>query len=87
MLKENYEMLEGNDKFEGYCIDLLEEINNIFPFNYNISLARDGAYGAYNNKTKQWSGMVAELINGVRNQTKRLFTPNMEVTSGSDDMK
>ncbi|XP_072040413.1 glutamate receptor 2-like isoform X2 [Amphiura filiformis] len=63
ILKDNHLMLDGNDKFDGYCIDLLKQINTIFPFSYNITLSN--AYGAYNNKTKKWSGMVAELINGT----------------------
>ena len=65
-LKEDFALYEGNDRFEGYCIELLEEIVKIFPFHYNITLREDGQYGIFDPDTQQWSGMVGELINGVR---------------------
>lgn len=47
MRKESEKELSGNDQFEGYAIDLIEEISKILHFNYSIRLAPDGKYGGY----------------------------------------
>lgn len=47
MRKESEKELTGNDQFEGYAIDLIEEISKILHFNYSIRLAPDGKYGGY----------------------------------------
>uniref|UniRef100_A0A4W5R679 Glutamate receptor n=1 Tax=Hucho hucho TaxID=62062 RepID=A0A4W5R679_9TELE len=54
--------LYGNDRFEGYCIDLLRELASILGFSYELRLVEDGRYGAQDETTGQWSGMVKELI-------------------------
>ncbi|CAH1800045.1 unnamed protein product [Owenia fusiformis] len=62
MAKEDPDgILQGNDRFEGYCIDLLENIANHLKFNYTIIPVADGQYGAQN-KDGEWSGVVRELI-------------------------
>ncbi|XP_041439325.1 glutamate receptor ionotropic, kainate 1 isoform X1 [Xenopus laevis] len=53
--------LYGNDRFEGYCLDLLKELSNILGFTYEVRLVVDGKYGAQNDKG-EWNGMVRELI-------------------------
>ncbi|NWV43834.1 GRIK3 protein, partial [Grantiella picta] len=53
--------LFGNDRFEGYCIDLLKELAIILGFSYEIRLVEDGKYGAQDEKG-QWNGMIKELI-------------------------
>ncbi|NXF11259.1 GRIK3 protein, partial [Smithornis capensis] len=53
--------LFGNDRFEGYCIDLLKELAVILGFSYEIRLVEDGKYGAQDEKG-QWNGMIKELI-------------------------
>ncbi|KAK3583893.1 hypothetical protein CHS0354_033669 [Potamilus streckersoni] len=54
--------LYGNERFEGFCIDLLNEIAKIEGFDYTIELVPDGRYGIYDKATKQWDGMVRQLI-------------------------
>ncbi|XP_064627054.1 glutamate receptor ionotropic, kainate 2-like isoform X3 [Lineus longissimus] len=59
--------LHGNDRFSGYCIDLLKEIAKIVPnFKYEIHIVYDGNYGSpvdsNNPGTTKWNGMVGELI-------------------------
>uniref|UniRef100_UPI00398EF48D glutamate receptor ionotropic, kainate 3 n=1 Tax=Pristiophorus japonicus TaxID=55135 RepID=UPI00398EF48D len=61
MFKKSDKPLSGNDRFEGYCIDLLKELSNILGFVYDIQLAQDGKYGTPDDKG-QWNGMVKELI-------------------------
>ncbi|EYB97032.1 hypothetical protein Y032_0143g2350, partial [Ancylostoma ceylanicum] len=55
--------LTGNDKYEGYCIDLLKKIARLTKFNYTIHEVKDKAYGIREENGK-WNGMVGELING-----------------------
>lgn len=52
MRKESYDKLTGNSQFEGYAIDLIQEISEILKFNYTIRLAPDGRYGGYNKETQ-----------------------------------
>lgn len=52
MRKESFEKLTGNSQFEGYAIDLIQEVSEILKFNYTIRLAPDGAYGGYNKETQ-----------------------------------
>jgi ionotropic kainate glutamate receptor 4 len=64
MLKNDSNKLDGNDKFQGFCIDLLEEIAEICKINYTIYLVSDGKYGVPN-ENGQWNGLVKELIEEV----------------------
>ena len=48
----------GNNRFEGFCVDLLEQIANQVGFNYQIELVKDNNYGAVNLTTGQWNGLV-----------------------------
>uniref|UniRef100_A0A8C0EHQ7 Glutamate receptor n=1 Tax=Bubo bubo TaxID=30461 RepID=A0A8C0EHQ7_BUBBB len=61
MYKKSDKPLYGNDRFEGYCLDLLKELSNILGFIYEVKLVSDGKYGAQNDKG-EWNGMVRELI-------------------------
>uniref|UniRef100_A0A8C2CNB2 Glutamate receptor n=1 Tax=Cyprinus carpio TaxID=7962 RepID=A0A8C2CNB2_CYPCA len=64
MLKKNWEIYEGNDQFEGYCVDLASEIAKHIGIKYKISIVPDGKYGARDPETKIWNGMVGELVYG-----------------------
>lgn len=64
MLKKSDKALVGNDRFEGFCIDLLKELANILGFTYEIRLVPDGKYGSQDEKG-QWNGMIRELIEHV----------------------
>ncbi|KAG8506894.1 Glutamate receptor ionotropic, kainate 3 [Galemys pyrenaicus] len=61
MFRKSDRTLFGNDRFEGYCIDLLKELSHILGFSYEIRLVEDGKYGAQDDKG-QWNGMIKELI-------------------------
>ena len=65
MMKDD-PMATGNDRFEGYCVDMLKEISRILHFNYSIKLVEDGKYGAPEGPKNEWTGMVRELMDGVR---------------------
>uniref|UniRef100_A0AAQ6IC90 Glutamate receptor n=1 Tax=Anabas testudineus TaxID=64144 RepID=A0AAQ6IC90_ANATE len=62
MFKKSDKPLYGNDRFEGYCIDLLRELANILGFTYEVRLVEDGKYGAQDENTGQWNGIVKELM-------------------------
>lgn len=64
MFRKSDKTLFGNDRFEGYCIDLLKELAHILGFSYEIRLVEDGKYGAQDDKG-QWNGMIKELIDHV----------------------
>ncbi|XP_035383555.1 glutamate receptor 3a isoform X4 [Electrophorus electricus] len=64
MYKRNYLQLEGNDRYEGYCVDLASEIAKHVGIKYRLSVVGDGKYGARDVETKTWNGMVGELVYG-----------------------
>lgn len=75
MLKKSDKALVGNDRFEGFCIDLLKELANILGFTYEIRLVPDGKYGSQDDKGL-WNGMIRELIEHVSfTPCWRLFWP------------
>uniref|UniRef100_A0A8B9HB57 Glutamate receptor n=1 Tax=Astyanax mexicanus TaxID=7994 RepID=A0A8B9HB57_ASTMX len=64
MLKNNHEQLVGNDKYEGYCVELAAEIAKHVGYQYKLKIVSDGKYGARDPETKMWNGMVGELVYG-----------------------
>ncbi|KAM4675288.1 glutamate receptor 1 isoform 1-T1 [Discoglossus pictus] len=64
MLRKNADQLEGNLKYEGYCVELASEIAKHVGFNYKLEIVRDGKYGARDSDMKAWNGMVGELVYG-----------------------
>ncbi|KYQ56876.1 Glutamate receptor, ionotropic kainate 2, partial [Trachymyrmex zeteki] len=61
MVKED-KNLTGNARFEGFCIDLLKSIAVQVGFQYAIKLVPDHMYGVYDPETKEWNGIVRELM-------------------------
>uniref|UniRef100_A0A8C2I7K9 Glutamate receptor 1-like n=1 Tax=Cyprinus carpio TaxID=7962 RepID=A0A8C2I7K9_CYPCA len=64
MLKKNHEQLVGNDKYEGYCVELAAEIAKHVGYSYRLEVVGDGKYGARDSETMMWNGMVGELVYG-----------------------
>ncbi|XP_077294860.1 glutamate receptor ionotropic, kainate 2 [Arctopsyche grandis] len=60
MVKEGWN-LQGNDRFEGFCIDLLRRIAARVGFAYTLKLVPDNMYGVFDPETNQWNGIVKEL--------------------------
>lgn len=71
MLKGNHQEMEGNDRYEGFCVDMLKELAEILRFNYKIRLVGDGVYGVPE-ANGTWTGMVGELIARVRKEQRLL---------------
>ncbi|KAH9421933.1 Glutamate receptor 2 [Dermatophagoides pteronyssinus] len=54
---------QGNDRFEGYCKDLADLIAQHLNITYEMHLVKDSKYGGIvKNNTKEWNGMVGELV-------------------------
>uniref|UniRef100_A0A8C1IY91 Glutamate receptor 1-like n=1 Tax=Cyprinus carpio TaxID=7962 RepID=A0A8C1IY91_CYPCA len=64
MLKKNHEQLVGNDKYEGYCVELAAEIAKHVGYSYRLEIVGDRKYGARDSETMMWNGMVGELVYG-----------------------
>lgn len=63
MNTKNSKELKGNDRYEGFVPDMLNEISKLLNVRFVISLVKDGAYGAAVNAT-DWNGLVGEVIRG-----------------------
>lgn len=57
--------LKGNDRFHGFCIDLLRAVADHLTFDYVIELVPDRKYGAVDPNNGEWNGMVRELLQKV----------------------
>ncbi|XP_062309118.1 glutamate receptor 1b isoform X2 [Osmerus eperlanus] len=64
MLKKNHDQFVGNDKYEGYCVELAAEIAKHVGYSYRLQVVGDGKYGSRDTDTKMWNGMVGELVYG-----------------------
>ena len=57
--------LTGNERYEGYCVDLSEMLfKQMLKMNYELRLVADGKYGSRRNNGT-WDGMVGELTSHV----------------------
>jgi len=52
-------------RFEGYCIDLIEQISKELGFKYTFELVPDNKYGNYDEKIKSWNGLIKRLLDRV----------------------
>ncbi|XP_043279384.1 glutamate receptor ionotropic, kainate 3-like isoform X2 [Venturia canescens] len=62
MLKESSDLLTGNDRYEGFTIDIIHEIAKILRFNYTF-IESDSDYGSPG-KDGKWTGMLGAIIDG-----------------------
>ncbi|XP_020565921.1 glutamate receptor ionotropic, kainate 5 isoform X1 [Oryzias latipes] len=77
MRKDNYQDFQGNDQYEGFCVDMLRELADILKFSFKIKLVDDGLYGAPE-PNGSWTGMVGELINRKADLAVAAFTITSE---------
>ncbi|KAL4716078.1 hypothetical protein ACJJTC_013855 [Scirpophaga incertulas] len=62
MHKESPAILEGNDRYEGFGIELIEELSKMNGFNYTFEIQADGVYGSYDAKSGKWTGMMEKIM-------------------------
>lgn len=58
MYTESSETKIGNERFEGYIIDLVEELSKLLGFKYIFKLVDDGVYGT--NENGEWNGLIGK---------------------------
>ncbi|KAG1662343.1 Glutamate receptor ionotropic, kainate 1 [Nymphon striatum] len=75
MVKESATELTGNARYEGYCIDLLDEIAKKLKFKFEIHINEEKKPGKKDNKTGKWNGMIGELMRGRYVQTITIPIP------------
>ncbi len=63
--REDGEVLEGNDRYEGYSADLIDGIARMLGFKYLFVVVPDNNHGAFDPVTKKWNGLVRELLDRV----------------------
>ncbi|XP_065292905.2 glutamate receptor ionotropic, kainate 2-like isoform X1 [Dermacentor albipictus] len=61
MLHPEGSNMTGNDRFYGYCIDLIKMLAREIGFKYEFYLTADGAYGKPQ-ANNEWNGMIRELL-------------------------
>lgn len=69
MLKENMdpdsEVVDPNQMYEGYVVDLIEHISRMLDFEYELYLVHDGNFGS-KQPNGEWNGIMGEILCGVR---------------------
>jgi len=63
-LKDDSSIRVGNDRFEGFVMDLLGNLENKTGASFQVDLQRDGRYGGLDENTGDWSGMIGSVIAG-----------------------
>lgn len=60
--------LTGNAVYMGYAVDLIEAIAQEVGFEYVFVPVADQEYGKQDKDTKQWNGIIGEIVNNVSGQ-------------------
>lgn len=84
MLKEASQAMTGNDRFEGFGIELIDKLSHKLGFNYTFILQEDGAYGSLNRDTGEWNGMLREIMDGRADLAITDLTITSERESATD---
>jgi len=50
-------------EFEGFCIDLLKNLENMMGFTYTLYEVEDKSFGIQTGDT--WNGIIGDIIQGV----------------------
>ncbi|GIX83396.1 glutamate receptor ionotropic, kainate 2 [Caerostris extrusa] len=65
MYRESAKKMFGNERFEGYAVDLLNALAEYLHFTFEINPVKDGKHGSFNTTTKLWNGMIGEIFRDV----------------------
>ncbi|CAH1104297.1 unnamed protein product [Psylliodes chrysocephalus] len=77
-LKESAFHLKGNDRFEGFAIDLIEEMALLEGFAYTLVVREDHKHGYFDSRTGKWNGMIGDIIEGKADLAISDLTINKE---------
>lgn len=75
MIKETSDNLVGNERYEGFSIDLIHELSLLEGFNYTFTVQLDGNNGNKGNNGR-WTGMIGAVIDGVSTKFKLCVPKN-----------
>ncbi|XP_034246071.1 glutamate receptor ionotropic, kainate 2-like [Thrips palmi] len=64
MLKEASKKLSGNEQYEGFGVELIDELARMLGFNYTFVVQEDGNYGTCDPDDGTCTGMMAEVNEG-----------------------
>lgn len=62
--KNENDYFEGNDQYEGYCVELIQRIQQQLKFKYQLELVSDGKNGNFDKEKNEWNGLIGEIIKG-----------------------
>lgn len=65
MLRESSDRLRGNDRYEGFAIDLIQKISKLEGFKYTLVLRNDGKNGQFDPLLGKWTGMIGDILERV----------------------
>ena len=68
----------GKYVLTGYCIDFIKKLQEKLKFSYNIYLVPDGNYGSQDAISREWNGMVREILQGKAHMAVAPFTISSE---------
>lgn len=72
--------LEGNDRFEGFAVDMIGEIAKHLQFNVTFKLVDDGNYGSQD-EHGNWNGMINEVMIGTQEGGADFAIADLSVTT------
>jgi len=72
---EALQRMSFEEKYEGFCVDLIKELAKEVKFKYKFYMVEGGGYGSF--KNGRWTGMIADL----RSQKADLAVIDMSITS------
>ncbi|XP_071125935.1 glutamate receptor 2-like [Mytilus edulis] len=52
----------GNDRYEGFSVELIREVASIADFKYKLKHSTTGVYGTYLNENQSWNGLIGRII-------------------------
>ncbi|XP_055851575.1 glutamate receptor ionotropic, kainate 2-like [Episyrphus balteatus] len=64
MLKQSTMKLSGNNRYEGFGVELIQRLAEKLGFNYTFNMHVDGNYGSFNSSSNISTGMVREIMEG-----------------------
>lgn len=59
--------MTAKDKFEGFALDLIEQISLVCTFKYTVEIASSSEpVGQEDERDKTWSGMIGKIVDKAR---------------------
>lgn len=81
MFKNTSQVVTGNARYEGYSIDLIDELSRIVGFDYVFKEVDDGYHGKLLEDNVTWNGMIREVMIGKAD----LAIGDLSITSSRED--